>query len=108
MATGLIVEEALVAESRDYYAHGASAGQIWRDGVRMGRLKTAEGFVDTGGRRRRTARGEGRGMWVRGGARWGCGRQGSDAPPPRRPAGFTPGGAPGLPKRRPKGPGASL
>ena len=45
-------------------------------------------------------------MWVRGGARWDCGRQGSDAP--RRPAGFTPGGAPRLPKQRPKGPDASL
>ena len=48
LATRLIVEDALVAESRDYYAHGASAGQVWRVGVRMGRLKTAEGFVDTG------------------------------------------------------------
>ena len=47
-ATRLIVEEALVAESRDYHEHGASAGQVWRDGVCMGRLKTAEGFVDTG------------------------------------------------------------
>ena len=45
-------------------------------------------------------------MWVRGGARWGCGRQESDAP--WRPAGFTSGGAPRLPKRRPKGSGASL
>ena len=47
-ATRLIVEEALVAESRDYYEHGVSAGQVWRDGVCMGRLKTAEGFVGTG------------------------------------------------------------
>ena len=47
-ATRLIVEEALVAESRDYYEHGLSAGQFWRGGVCMGRLKTAEGFVDTG------------------------------------------------------------
>ena len=48
LATRLIVEDALVTESRDYYAHGESAGQVWRVGVRMGRLKTAEGFVDTG------------------------------------------------------------
>ena len=51
LATPLIVEEALKAESRDalgrdYYEHGASAGQGWRNGVRMGRLKTAEGLVD--------------------------------------------------------------
>ena len=51
LATRLIVEEALEAESRDalgrdYYEHGASAGQGWRNGVRMGRLKTAEGLVD--------------------------------------------------------------
>lgn len=51
LATRLIVEEALEAESRDalgrdYYEHGASAGQGWRNGVRTGRLKTAEGFVD--------------------------------------------------------------
>ena len=51
LATRLIVEEALEAESRDalghdYYEHGASPGQGWRDGVRTGRLKTAEGFVD--------------------------------------------------------------
>ena len=51
LATRLIVEEALEAESRDalgrdYYEHGASAGQGWRNGVRTSRLKTAEGFVD--------------------------------------------------------------
>ena len=44
----LIVEDVLVAESRDYYEHGVSAGQVWRDGVCMGRLKTAEGLVDMG------------------------------------------------------------
>ena len=51
LATRLIVEEALEAESRDalgrdHYEHGASPGQGWRNGVRMGRLKTAEGLVD--------------------------------------------------------------
>ena len=51
LATRLIVEEALEAESRDalgrdYYEHGALPGQGWRNGVRMGRLKTAEGLVD--------------------------------------------------------------
>jgi putative transposase len=51
LATRLIVEEALEAESgdavgRDYYAHGAEAGQGYRNGTRSGRLKTAEGFVD--------------------------------------------------------------
>ena len=51
LATRLIVEEALEAESRDalgrdYYEHGASPGVGWRNGVRMGRLKTAEGLVD--------------------------------------------------------------
>ena len=51
LATRLIVEETLEAESRDalgrdYYEHGASPGQGWRNGVRTGRLKTAEGFVD--------------------------------------------------------------
>ena len=51
LATRLIVEEALEAESRDalgrdYYEHGAAPGQGWRNGVRMGRLKTAEGLVD--------------------------------------------------------------
>jgi transposase-like protein len=51
LATRLIVEEALEAESRDalgrdYYEHGAEPGQGWRNGVRTGRLKTAEGFVE--------------------------------------------------------------
>ena len=51
LATRLIVEEGLEAESReavgrDYYAHGAMAGQGYRNGTRTGRLKTAEGFVD--------------------------------------------------------------
>ena len=51
LATRQIVEEASEAESRDalgrdYYEHGASPGQGWRNGVRTGRLKTAEGFVD--------------------------------------------------------------
>ena len=34
------------ALGRDYYERGASPGQGWRNGVRTGRLKTAEGFVD--------------------------------------------------------------
>ena len=51
LATRLIIEEALEGESRDvlgrdYCEHGASPGQGWRNGVRMGRLKTAEGLVD--------------------------------------------------------------
>jgi transposase-like protein len=51
LATRLIVEEALEAESRDalgreYYEHGAAPGQGYRNGVRTGRLKTAEGFID--------------------------------------------------------------
>jgi transposase-like protein len=51
LATRLIVEEALEEESRDavgrdYYAHGAEPGQGYRNGVRPGRLKTAEGFVE--------------------------------------------------------------
>ena len=57
LATRFIVEEGLEAESReavgrDYYAHGAAAGQGHRNGVRTGRLKTAEGLVDI--RRRRS------------------------------------------------------
>ena len=51
LATRLIVEEALEAESRDalgreYYEHGAKPGQGYRNGRRLGRLKTAEGFVE--------------------------------------------------------------
>lgn len=51
LAARLILEEALEAESRDalgreYYAHGAEPGRGWRNGVRTGRLKTAEGFVE--------------------------------------------------------------
>ena len=51
LATRPIVEEALEGESRDalgrdYCEHGASPGQGWRNGVRMGRPKTAEGLVD--------------------------------------------------------------
>jgi len=51
LATRLIVEEALEAESRDavgreYYEHGAEPGQGWRNGSRTGRLKTAEGFIE--------------------------------------------------------------
>ncbi len=51
LATRLIVEETLEAESRDavgreYYEHGAAPGQGYRNGVRTGRLKTAEGFIE--------------------------------------------------------------
>lgn len=51
LATRLIVEEALESESRDalgrdYYEHGARPGQGYRNGVRLGRLKTAEGAID--------------------------------------------------------------
>jgi putative transposase len=50
LATRLVVEEALEAEirdalGRDYYEHGAAPGQGWRNGVRPGRLKTAEGMI---------------------------------------------------------------
>lgn len=49
-AARLIVEEALEAEAaqelgRDYYAHGA-AGRGYRNGYRMGKLKTAEGTIE--------------------------------------------------------------
>lgn len=51
LATRLIVEEALEAESRDaigrdYYEHGAEPGQGYRNGSRTGRLKTAEGLIE--------------------------------------------------------------
>lgn len=51
LATRLIVEEVLEAESRDalgreYYEHGAEPGQGYRNGVRTGRLKTAEGAIE--------------------------------------------------------------
>jgi putative transposase len=51
LATRLIVEEALEAEcrdalGRDYYERGAEAGQGYRNGVRAGRLRTAEGLID--------------------------------------------------------------
>ena len=50
LATRLIIEEGLEAEvrdtlGRDYYEHGQAAGQGYRNGVRQGRLKTAEGFI---------------------------------------------------------------
>ena len=49
-ATRLIIEEGLEAEVRDalgrgYYEHGVEAGGGHRNGVREGRLKTAEGLV---------------------------------------------------------------
>ena len=51
LATRLIVEEALEGEAsdavgRDYYEHGAQPGQGYRNGSRMGRLKTAEGAME--------------------------------------------------------------
>ena len=50
LATRLIVEEGLEAEvrdalGRDYYERGGCAGRGHRNGVREGRLKTAEGFI---------------------------------------------------------------
>ena len=49
--TRLIVEEALEAEcrealGRDYYERGAEECRGYRNGVRTGRLKTAEGLID--------------------------------------------------------------
>jgi transposase-like protein len=46
LATRLIIEEGLEGEAgdavgRDYYEHGAPAGQGYRNGYRTGRLKTA-------------------------------------------------------------------
>ncbi|MCP5119458.1 MAG: hypothetical protein GY953_52325, partial [bacterium] len=51
LATRLIIEEGLEAEVRDalgrgYYEHGNEPGQGYRNGVRAGRLKTAEGRID--------------------------------------------------------------
>jgi transposase-like protein len=51
LATRLIVEEGLEAEVRDaldrgYYEHGSEPGGGYRNGLRRGRLKTAEGFID--------------------------------------------------------------
>ncbi len=51
LATRLIIEEALEAESRDalgrgYYEHGGDPERGYRNGNRTGRLKTAEGAVD--------------------------------------------------------------
>ena len=51
LATRLIVEEALEAEcrdalGRDYYERGAEEGRGYRNGVRTGRLRTAEGLID--------------------------------------------------------------
>ena len=51
LATRLIVEEALEAEcrdalGRDYYERGAEECRGYRNGVRTGRLKTAEGLID--------------------------------------------------------------
>ncbi len=51
LATRLIIEEGLEAEvrdalGRDYYEHGGDGSGGHRNGVRSGRLKTAEGFID--------------------------------------------------------------
>lgn len=51
LAARLIIEEGLEAEVRDdlgreYYEHGREPGVGYRNGVREGRLKTAEGFID--------------------------------------------------------------
>ena len=50
LATRLILEEALEAETRDalgrdYYERGAEEGRGYRNGHRIGRLKTAEGEI---------------------------------------------------------------
>lgn len=51
LATRLIVEEGLEAEvrdalGRDYYERGAESGGGYRNGLRKGRLKTAEGLIE--------------------------------------------------------------
>jgi putative transposase len=50
LAARLVIEEALEGEAADalgrgYYARGAQPGLGYRNGYRMGRLKTAEGAV---------------------------------------------------------------
>ena len=51
LATRLIIDESLEAESRDalgrnYYEHGGAPGRGYRNSNRIGRLKTAEGAVE--------------------------------------------------------------
>jgi len=51
LATRLIVEEGLEAAVRDaldreYYERGAEPGGGYRNGLRRGRLKTAEGMIE--------------------------------------------------------------
>ena len=51
LATRLILEEGLEAEvrdalGRDYYEHGADPNRGYRNGVRGGKLKTAEGVIE--------------------------------------------------------------
>lgn len=51
LATRLIIDESLEAESRDalgrnYYEHGGDPGRGYRNSNRIGRLKTAEGAVE--------------------------------------------------------------
>ena len=51
LATRLIIEEGLEAEvrdtlGRDYYERGGDAGGGYRNGLRKGRLKSAEGFIE--------------------------------------------------------------
>ncbi len=58
LATRLIVEETLEAASLDavmrvYHEHGAAPSQGYRNSVRTGRLKTAEGLIEYAARQRR-------------------------------------------------------
>ena len=51
LAARLIIEEGLEAEVRDaldreYYEHGAALGSGYRNGVRKGRLKPADGVIE--------------------------------------------------------------
>src|SRR3546814_6554861 len=51
LAARLIIEEALEGEARDavgrdYYARGAAPGTGYRNGYRLGRVKSAEGAID--------------------------------------------------------------